>query len=374
MRITGVRAEHTNATQRVRADVDGCEVWIESDDIDLRPVPEGFASALLIPALFRGATLELDQPVDARWAAGLPRVLELLSLWWKVPRLTPAFPGVHGDPGGCPASGESVLFFSGGTDSFYSLLRGRERIDRLLLIRGFDYDVDDWTRHAAVESTTRDVADASGVSASVVRTNLREHPYFHDVPWEQTHGGVLAAIGHSLGDGVEQVLISASISYAYGRPWGSHWELDPLWSSTSRTLVSVGQELRKVQKLRSIAAEPLVHRHLRVCWENRAPEGNCSRCYKCIFARLVLSESGQLEHVKTLEGVSGLARAIDELPRGKQRMRSYDDLLRRGRLRPDVARAVRDLMTRTRRLDRFDVRWRRAVLKKVLGWTRAKPM
>jgi hypothetical protein len=269
-----------------------------------------------------------------------------------------------------PPGGESVLFFSGGADSFHTLLRGRERIDRLLLIQGFDYDLDDDRRHAVAERTLREVAAELGKQSSVMRTNLRSHPYFDHVPWENTHGGVLAALSHSLGESVEQVVISASISYAYGRPWGSHWTLDPLWSSSRRNVVSVGQHFRKPHKLRAISGEPLVHRHLRVCWENRAPEGNCNACYKCLFARLILSECGQLQNVSTLEGVDTLAAAIDALPRGKQRMRSYEDLLRGGRLEPDVARAVRDLIERTRRLERPDVRLRRAILGKVIEWLR----
>jgi hypothetical protein len=370
IQIDPPRHQREARRERVSARVDGVDVWIESDDLPLVAVPEAFVSAFLIPGLMRRARIRTDATVDAVWASHTPALLSILRDWWKLPELAPETAGTHGDTRGVPAPGESVLFFSGGTDSFYTLLRGQERVDRLLLIQGFDYELDDAPRHAAAERTLRDVAEACGKQASVVHTNLRSHPWFRHVPWEHTHGGVLAAIAHSIGGDVEQVAISASISYAYGRPWGSHWNLDPLWSSSRRNVVSVGQHFRKPHKLRALAAEPLVHRHLRVCWENRAPEGNCNGCYKCLFARLILLECGQLQNVRTLDGAESLARDIDALPRGKQRMRSYEDLLRGGRLDPEVARAVRDLIRRTRRLERPHVRLRRALLRKVLEWLR----
>ena len=149
-----------------------------------------------------------------------------------------------------------------------------------------------------------------------------------------------------------------------GAPTGSWTRCGPHRGETSS---SIGQQYRKLYKLRSIATDPLVHRHLRVCWENREPEGNCNTCYKCLFARLALADCGQLERFDTLRGVTILAADIDALPRGKQRMRSYNDLLRAGRLDPEVARAVSDLIQRTRRLERPDVRLRRAMVRKGAG-------
>ena len=81
---------------------------------------------------------------------------------------------------------------------------------------------------------------ARGIAATVVRTNVRTHPLVREMSWERAHGGILAGVGHVLGGAVRRVLISSSISMRSGRPWGSHFRLDPMWGSARRSFLSVG--------------------------------------------------------------------------------------------------------------------------------------
>jgi hypothetical protein len=358
------RLSRVNGTARVAADVDSHEAWFETSDLPLSTVSEAFGSGFLIPSLELGARLEFAGPVDPVWLDNLAPLTAILRRWWRYPKLPPR--AERRTPAERPAGrGQTALFFSGGTDSFYSLLRGRERPDRLVLVQGFDYALDDERRHAAAEQSLREVAAEAGVAAGVVRTNLREHPLFREAPWERTHGGALAAVGHALGEPIARIAISSSIAYASQRHWGSHWALDPLWASAERSFVSIGQHYRKFEKLEAIAAEPLVQRHLRVCWENHSPEGNCGRCHKCLYARVVLANCGQLHRFRTFDDESTLVSALDALPRARPRLRMYTDLLARGTLDPEIARAVRDLIARTRRANSPPARLRRAFVREV---------
>jgi hypothetical protein len=51
----------------------------------------------------------------------------------------------------------------------------------------------------------------------------------------------------------------------------------------------LGAELRRNLKLEALLDEPLVQRHLRVCWENRAAKGNCGECEKCVRTMVILA-------------------------------------------------------------------------------------
>ena len=368
IRISGLRSEQIGGVRRVSADVDGRAVWFEADGVDLEPAAEAWASAFLIPALHRRAALQIDAPVDSVWLENVRGVEGLLHEWWNLPQKPPS---AGARPPGHVHGGERALFFSGGVDSFHTLLRSGERVDRLLLIHGFDYALDDGPRLEATECMLREVAAARGIHWAVIRTDAREHPLFERVEWERAHGGVLAAVAHLLDDDFGEVLISSSVNQENPIPWGSHWRLDPLWSSSRRRIVHVGQQYRKEDKVREIAGEPLAQRHLRVCWENRSRWGNCSRCYKCLYARLVLAEMGALDRFGGFESADTLAAHLDALPRGKKQMRTFTALLESPRLPEDVRCALRRLVERTERERRPIVRLRRAAASALFGmWPR----
>ena len=359
---------------RVAADVDGAPVWFETRDTPLTAAPEAFGSAFLLPALHQGAPLTLADPVDPEWLANVGELMKIARRWWRYPVLAPKVPGAAGSaaahaPADERGAGAGVaLFFSGGVDSFYSLLKSGATQDRLVTVQGFDIPLDDHARMAAVEAMLRAVAGARGLRAMVVRTNLRSHPLVQAMPWERSHGGALAAVGHVLGDGVSEVLISSSIARDRTKAWGSHWETDPLFSSSRVRLREIGMELLRRQKLPLIAGEPLVRRHLRVCWENRSPAGNCSRCGKCVITRLLLADCGALDAFPGFEGSATLARDLDALPSYRPSLLTLTDFAASPRLEPEVRRATRALLRRSRHAQNPMVRARRAVLRKALEW------
>lgn len=355
LHITDPSATSDHGVHRVCARVGDLPVWFESADSALVPAPEAFAGAFLIPALARSARLEMEAAVCPQWHSHLPQILQIVHDWWGYPPILPQLRTETAVPSPGRATG---LCFSGGVDSFYSLLRSETPIHHLVYIHGFDIALDDTARMVAFEPGLRRVAAETGTKLTLIRTNLRQFPEFTGPRWEHTHGGALAAVGHLMRGCLDRYLISASYPYKDSHPWGSHFALDPLWSSRSLEIVHFGATHYRSEKLQALADEPLVQAHLRVCWENRTAALNCSRCEKCVRTQLALASWGKLEAFTVFDRQVALAEAVDALPRisNPNLIVVYEAFLT-DELQPEVARALRRLLARSRRAVRLD-RWK----------------
>lgn len=326
---------------RVTAVVDGEEVWFESADVPLAPAPEAMASAFYIPALLTGRVLAVDRPVCGLFAKNLRSVARTVSGWWGCP--THELAGAHHEAQ-ARRQARTALCFSGGVDSFYSLLRHGQGTDVLVGLLGYDMKLEDADRIADFSRCVRAVAADAGKAAVIVATNLRQHHFFRRADWTRAHGGALAAVGHLLRGEVGTLQISASYPRFMDVPWGSRWDVDPHFSSASVGIAHVGDELRRSDKLIEIADDPLVRRHLRVCWENRGGQANCCRCEKCLRTMLQLAALGKLEQFTTFTDVGDMAAAIERQPPFRFSLlvvyRRYRAQLRDNRLRQALARWI----------------------------------
>ncbi len=335
---------------RVSASIDGAEAWFESEDSALKPSSEAFASAFLLAAADARRRLAVATPVGADWAEGAARALETAHRWWGYPRLWPRLDTRPVATGPQPGVARRGLCFTGGVDSFFSLLVCGGPIDYLIHAHGYDVRLDDQRRAAAIASRFRAVAEATSTRLVTIRTNLRIHPTFRPVPWPRTHGGALAALGHLCSGTIDTLVISSSNPYSSPKPWGSHFELDPCWSGAGLTIDHVGAEHTRNGKLRLIANSPLVRQHLHVCWEHRDDRLNCSRCEKCLRTRVVLAGLGVLQDFEVLDGPETLAADLDALPyvTGQDRWPRYREAMADGGLSREVSRAIERLLARSR--------------------------
>lgn len=340
--IKNLHAAIEGAVSRVCADVNGETLWFESGDLKLIASPEAFCSAMLPAAYFHEADLVVDAEVDDVWSSNIKDLQEVWCRWWGGRKAEVCSPDEQKQVASI-AQGKA-LCFSGGVDSFYTLLRGPFDFDCIVFVHGYDIKLSDRRRAAAAEASLREIASALGIQAVTIRTNLREHPVFATADWEKTHGGALAAIGHLLRHTVGELVISASYPYCYDNPWGSHWNTDPLWSSSILKIVHFGADYWRAEKLRAIAGEDLVRRHLRVCWMNLSEQANCCRCEKCIRTMLVLAGVGQLSDFPVFGGGTGFVESIRNLPPlpGKL-VKVYKDFPR-DKMSPDVVKALDNLI------------------------------
>lgn len=342
---------------RVWAHVAGEPIWFECADLELAAAPEAFGSALLIPTLHAAKRLRMADGVSREWIANIGHMLPILAEWWDYPQLAPRVSPNEMPPETAKSDSSecegAALCFTGGVDSFYSLLRGGTDARLLVFLRGYDMKLEDETRFTAFRPTLEAAAHATKARPVVLRTNLRQHPVFDACTWNRTHGGALAAAGHLLTRHINRFFISATLVKEDERPWGSHSRIDHLWSSDRLRVEQCGAEIWRHDKLRAIMDEPLVREHLRVCWENRSPVGNCSRCDKCVVTMVVLSQAGRLKDFRVFEAGDPsrhhqeLASRLDELPQTTY-VRTFAILLDEG-LDRRVAGAVRRLLDRSLR-------------------------
>lgn len=317
---------------RVVAEIAGEPVWFEANlPLELRP--EAIVSAFLLICGHHGRALALDATLTARFRENLAPLQRVIREFWGYPDVSLSEPA--GTPQRltgqlAPAFKGAALMFSGGVDSFYSLLRGPLAPDALVLVEGFDIPLSQPKRTAVAWSSLQVVANHFRLTPVKVSTNLREHALFNAVDWEVTHGGALAAVGHLLTPQFSHVIVSSSNPYIQPtKPWGSHFRLDTLWSSGNLSLLHVGATHVRGAKLLAIADEPIVQANLRVCWEGETTKLNCGLCEKCIRTQLVLHSAGKRERFKTfaatesqlLEAVRGLRfvpskNSVDNVYRG----------------------------------------------------------
>jgi len=263
------------------------------------PPPAAALAATLLPAMRRRRALRLPGPCDSRLAAALPRLQATVASFFPWLCAVP----VRFDPGpaaaGTDAAAGTGVFLSLGVDSFFSLVRHREQVDHLVLVHGFDIPLESTGLWARARDAAADVARGMDKRLLCVRTNVRAWLDRH-VPWDEGHGAAMAHVAHVLEPWLGRVYVASSHHEDVLFPYGSHPDLDPLWSTEALDLVHDGCDTRRIDKVRALAEEPLALEHLRVCWQNPGGAYNCGRCRKCLLVMLALDAVGLLSRCRTL--------------------------------------------------------------------------
>ena len=133
MRLRAVEAQARGQGIRLSGEVerirpaDRFEVSFEFDlsaSMVMTAIADPFAAAMLMPSMQSGEPLEIIPPVSPRLSFNLPRIWDIFHTWWphlaRIPIRAEPRP-IHARHG--PDCG--ATFFSGGVDSFYSLLKHR---------------------------------------------------------------------------------------------------------------------------------------------------------------------------------------------------------------------------------------------------------
>lgn len=285
IRIRGLRHRRTSKTSKVSASVSGTPVWFEADGVQLQPCISAFITAYFISAQKLGRILRTDQKIDPEACPNFPAVAQLTDAWWQLGDCPEISDGKK-NASSFESGNRTGLFFSGGVDSFDSLITHIDRIDDLVLVHGFDVPLDDQIRFEALRTNVQKVADETGKRLIVVRTNLREHRLFRNGYWPRNHGAALAAMGQLLGGELNSLLVSASYPSEALVPWGTHPLLDHLWSTATLKVEHVGDELWRLEKVAKHGCHPLLQKHLCVCWQGNGLPINCGSCEKCVRNQL----------------------------------------------------------------------------------------
>ena len=269
---------------------------------------EPFVVAATPIAMRAGLPLSVPSPVSPRLLRGLPTAQEILHAWFG--ELRPIDVEAPGLEAPTKSDGRGVAcFFSGGVDSFYSVLRHRHRLDALIHVHGFDVPLNHRRRRALVSKTMRRAAEDLELPLIEVETDLRAASNRYVLWGTQFNGAGLASVALLTSPRFREVLIPASHSYRDLFPWGSHPMLDHLWSTESVDVVH-DAPLPRPEKVRGIADSDVAMRHLRVCFHHDAPGLNCGQCEKCLRTMAALRAAGALERCATFASDLPLRRLV----------------------------------------------------------------
>lgn len=265
------------------------------------PADDALLPLLLLPAVARGRTLRVPGEVSPRQLAALDSIQAHFQTWGR--RFRPVEVVAQAGPRRTPAEDAAACFFSGGVDSFYTLLRHRDEISHLIFVHGFDIDLADAVRRRAAVGTARAVADRLGMGLVEVETTLRA---FSDprVDWILYFGCAMASVALLMQAEFRRVFIASGFAASDWAedppPAGSHPGLDPLWSTEATELVHADGDATRIEKIAYLADQPLAMDHLLVCYEGSGEPYNCGRCSKCLRTMASLRLVGALERCRTL--------------------------------------------------------------------------
>jgi hypothetical protein len=271
-----------------------------------------FLAAALFPAMKTGQPLHISSTVSPKLLSATQRMQDTYHKWFpdfqKIP--VQAEPRLLDNE---KPSADVGLFFSGGVDSFYTLLKNQDEITRLILINGFMYE--NASQRPKVTNEIRRVAEELGKSLIVVEVNIRE---FSDqyTYWEDQYAGIaMASVGLLLSPQFRKLYYASSFSYEHWKPTAIHPLLEPLFSTETLTFEIDGCEASRPEKIGRISSSDIALNSLRACSQKYSY--NCGECEKCLRTMIALQAVGVLERCKSfpqkidLEAVSNIK--LDEL-------------------------------------------------------------
>jgi hypothetical protein len=255
---------------------------------------DAFLTAALLPAMKIGQPLHVSGQVSPKLLAATQTIREMFNKWFpeygKIP--------VKAEPGSVEevSGGDGVgVFFSGGVDSFYTLLKNQDEITKIIFVHGFDMMLEQTSLRSKVSGEIRRIARELGKPLIEVETNVHEI-FDQYADFAGRYGGcVLPSIGLLLSPQFRKIHIPASEAYQHVNPDSSHPLFDPLWSTEMLTFEHDGCEADRIEKIARIAESDIALQTLRVCFNNRDGSYNCGQCEKCLRTMAALQAVGALE-------------------------------------------------------------------------------
>ncbi len=322
------------------------QLWYRVSPGSASTAVDPIVAAALLATMITGGCLRTTGPVSAKLLSSIPTIQDIFDVWDpRFRRVAVEAEPKSGFGGGMPQG--VAAFFTGGVDSWYTLLKHFNEITHLIYVHGFDVRLDDWPLRSKVTKTIQAVAAELQKPLVEVETNLRTITDQY-VEWDYYHGGGLASVALLLSPRFRRVYIPGTHSYAALLPLGSHPMLDPLWSTEETDIVHDGCEAPRVHKVARISSSDLALRTLRVCWENRGGAYNCGQCEKCLRTMVALRVVGALERCKTFErplDLKAVSRLHYRTPGGRDHIGQNLEALREWSIDdPPLARALQDCL------------------------------
>lgn len=307
---------------RVRIGDDVHRLWFDTrGDVPFLEYDKGdlWVGPLMLVAMHRGENLRLADPISAGRRAKLRQIRSTFAGWFpdrlqdqtriiappsnrptpgRVERLVDRVPGTGRLPGRRDTR-VAASCFTGGVDSFHTLLDRKDELGALVYSVGLDIPRRMGPQRKRVAETLRAIAAETDLRLLTAVTNVREVLVPTPMQWgRELHGATLASLGTLFSPVISKLYIPSSDVRSPTIGWGSHPLIDPLWSSNRLDVVYHCEDHYRQDKVALLADEPLAQRHLRVCYM-RFQEANCGECKKCQRTMALLTLVGRLDRFPT---------------------------------------------------------------------------
>lgn len=316
----------------------------------------------LLAASF-GEDITVDHPVDPYLLEHLKAVRREWHAWdqqWKLTRFVCTNLQTM-----ARAGQKTGAFFSGGIDSYHSLLRNNESpnnegdaaeaITDLVTVHGFDIPLASYDHFRSLQHHLEAAARSLNKTHLVAITNVRTFEDVYDKVWQGiAFGSALAFIAYGLSLRFKEVIVASSYQYGFLEPNGSHPLTDSLFSSKALRIVHDGAISNRVEKTNRIARSRVALSGLHVCPNKRGDETfshlNCSICEKCQRTMVTLDLFNAKSDAVTFDWsqytMQGISRNYIKHRASAQFYEEiYTAAMELGRL--DIARAIRQSLRRT---------------------------
>ncbi|MFC0682056.1 hypothetical protein ACFFGH_29845 [Lysobacter korlensis] len=356
MRVGEVRVEFDGEHSLITAPIEfgggSEELWfrVRGDRTHDARLADAFLIVALLPAMRSADVLSISGPVSRQLLRSVPRIQALLTEWY--PELVTPVDVVASTrlvPGRRPE--RTATCFTGGVDSFATLLSRMDEIGSIAFIDGFDVPLTRPKKRGDVHEHLTDVADSTGKTVDFVATNTRQF-LLRYAPWGPVmHGAAIASACLVAGlDRFGRLVIPSGATGQHLRPWGTHPELDHLWSTEYLEVEHDDARLTRMEKVALLRDDPVAQRHLRVC--HRASQHyNCGECYKCIRTMVTLDVYGVLPQFRMFPPQLDLAMVSSMPPRDATERRYTQWNLELARAKPGKAALAEALAASLRGYD-----------------------
>lgn len=276
---------------------------------------DGFAVSLLPLAMALGENLQIRGAISPRLLWGMEEYQRIQTAWKPTPFrkigiVADELKEAHVEPAplgvGCT--------FSGGVDSFYTLLNhlsenesnSSYRISHCVMINGFEWldaDLDNTGAFLNIHQAYEPIMEKYGLQLIVVRTNFRL--FISMVILKQSFAAHVTVPALILGRLFSCFLVAGSYRFDEFYRDGSHPIIDHLISTETLETVHDAGEVTRIQKTEVISRWEVTYSTLRVCFsiteigEYTGSIENCCRCEKCIRTIAMLDLVGKLHRYKT---------------------------------------------------------------------------
>ncbi len=310
---------------------------------------DAFLAAMLIPAMYSAENIHIEGSISSTFLQSTEKIHDLFQQWYpdKYARIKITASEIR-QPLAKPLPAPVGCLFSGGVDSWYTMLKNIDEITHLILIRGFDLPGSREDRWQNAVLQQQKIADHFGKQLVTVSTNIKKYSdiskpsagwgkLYHGNFWRPSHGSALCSVLLTHQTLFSKSIIAASLHYKYHYPYGSHPDLDILWSSGDMPIIHDGHERVRADKLLyAIDKNPLILQHLRVCQFPVTDAYNCCHCEKCLRTMIILRIAGKLDEASCFPEPLDLKKVGEiSLPRAALFDRIYENLLEQARKKGD---------------------------------------